>query len=195
MNYVELTEKIRAYTQASVKKSRYEHSLRVAAMCARICRFYGLDADKGYLAGIGHDMCKDLEIPKMIELAERDGNPVSDFELNKPSLLHGRAAAVMMKEDFGIDDRDILEAVANHTSGKKGMCDLTKALFIADKIEPGRPQASAEYIEAKFRLSLNGMLYSVLKENYDYLNKKGYEVMPGSKELLEEYKCEVDGKK
>lgn len=194
MNYVELTEKIRAYTQASVKKSRYEHSLRVAAMCARICRFYGLDADKGYLAGIGHDMCKDLEIPKMIELAERDGNPVSDFELNKPSLLHGRAAAVMMKEDFGIDDRDILEAVANHTSGKKGMCDLTKALFIADKIEPGRPQASAEYIEAKFRLSLNGMLYSVLKENYDYLNKKGYEVMPGSLELLEEYKTEVDGK-
>lgn len=195
MNYVELTEKIRAYTQASVKKSRYEHSLRVAAMCARICRFYGLDADKGYLAGIGHDMCKDLEIPKMIELAERDGNPVSDFELNKPSLLHGRAAAVMMKEDFGIDDRDILEAVANHTSGKKGMCDLTKALFIADKIEPGRPQASAEYIEAKFRLSLNCMLYSVLKENYDYLKKKGYEVMPGSLELLEEYKTEVDGEK
>lgn len=190
MNYVELTEKISSYTQGAVKKSRFEHSQRVAAMCARICRFYGLDADKGYLAGIGHDMCKDLEIPKMIELAKRDGNPVSEFELNKPSLLHGRAAAVMMKEDFGIDDKDILEAVANHTSGKPGMCDLTKALFIADKIEPGRPQATAEYIEAKFKLSLNGMLYSVLKENYDYLKKKGYEVMPGSKELLEEYRCE-----
>ena len=29
-----------------------------------------------------------------------------------------------------------------------------------------------------------------LKENYDYLKKNGYEVMPGSKELLEEYRCE-----
>lgn len=190
MNYVELTEKIRNYTEHSVKKSRYEHSERVAQMCARICRFYAIDADKGYLAGIGHDMCKDLEINKMIELAKKDGNPITEFEMKKPSLLHGRAAAVMMNESFGIDDKEILEAVANHTSGKKGMCDLTKALFIADKIEPGRPQATEKYIEQKFSYSFDGMFYSVLKENYDYLVKKGYMVFPGTEDLIEEYKVE-----
>ena len=187
MNYVELTEKIRQFTESSVKKSRYEHSVRVAQMCARICRYYGLDADKGYLAGIGHDMCKDFPEDKMVELASRDGYPVIEIEKEKPSLLHGRAAAVMMTENFLIDDEDILEAVANHTSGKRGMCGLTKALFIADKIEPGRPQATPKYIEDKFKLSLNGMLYSVLKENYNYLMKKGYEVFPGTEELLEDY--------
>lgn len=188
MNYVELTEKIRHFTESSVKKARYEHSVRVAQMCARICRYYGLDADKGYLAGIGHDMCKDFPEEKMIELASKDGYPIIEIEKEKPSLLHGRAAAVMMKESFLIDDQEILEAVAFHTSGKRGMCDLTKALFIADKIEPGRPQATPKYIEDKFKLSLNGMLYSVLKENYNYLTKKGYDVFPGTEELLEDYR-------
>ena len=188
--FVEITEKIRAFTQASVKKSRYEHSVRVAEMCARICRFYRLDSEKGYLAGVGHDMCKDFPVEKMIELAKKDGNPITDFEMKKPSLLHGRAAAVVMKEEFGISDEEILEAVAYHTSGKSGMCDLTKALFVADKIEPCRPQATPKYIEQKFSLSFDGMVYSVLKENYNYLTKKGYEVFPGTEGLLEEYKVE-----
>ena len=43
MDYIEITEEVRKYTEAHVKKSRYEHSVRVAEMCARLCRFYGLD--------------------------------------------------------------------------------------------------------------------------------------------------------
>ena len=58
IDYIAKTEEIRQYTEAHIKKSRYEHSIRVAEMCARMCRQYGMDARKGYLAGIGHDMCK-----------------------------------------------------------------------------------------------------------------------------------------
>lgn len=188
MNYIELTEQIRKYTESAVKKSRYEHSVRTAEMCARICRFYGLDEEKGFLAGIGHDMCKDCNDEEMIALAEKDGNPVIEYELNKPALLHGRAAAVMMKEKFGIKDKEILEAVANHTSGKTGMGNIAKVLFIADKIEPGRPQVSEKYYERLFKNSLDGMLYSVLKENYDYLKRKGISAFPGTEKLLEFYK-------
>ena len=101
MDYLTLTEEIRQFTEQSVKKSRYEHSLRVAQMCARICRFYRLDADKGYLIGIAHDMCKDLPPEQMIATASRDGLAVLELEVRKPSLLHGRAAAVLMKEKFG----------------------------------------------------------------------------------------------
>ena len=116
MNYIELTEKIRLFTEGHVKKSRYEHSVRVAQMCARICRYYGLDADKGYLAGIGHDMCKDFPDDKLIELASKDGNPIIEIERQKPSLLHGRAASVMMKESFLIDDEDILIILQRYLS-------------------------------------------------------------------------------
>ena len=191
IDYIEKTEEIRAYTEAHVKKSRYEHSVRVAQMCARMCRQYGLDARKGYLAGIGHDMCKDCSNEEMYELAVCDGNEVTDFERKKPALLHGRAAAVMLSEKFKIYDPEILEAVANHTSGIIGMCDLTKCLFLADKIEPGRPQSTDEYRENLLSMSLDEMLYSVLEENYEYLTKHKIEIAPGTREMIEYYKIEI----
>ena len=187
IDYIEKTEEIRVFTQAHVKKSRYEHSVRVAEMCARMCRQYGLDSRKGYLAGIGHDMCKDFSDEELFELAGRDGREIIDYDRKKPALLHGRAAAVLLKEQFKVYDQEILEAVANHTSGIIGMCDLTKCLFLADKIEPGRPQSTDEYRDGLLAMSLDDMLYSVLEENYEYLTKKGYEIYPGTREMIDFY--------
>ena len=191
IDYIAKTDEIRDFTQKHVKKSRYEHSVRVAETCARMCRQYGLDERKGYLAGIGHDMCKDFSDEELIELASRDGLEISDFEKKKPALLHGRAAAVMLRDHFKVVDPEILEAVANHTSGIIGMCDLTKCLFLADKIEPGRPQSTQEYRDNLFSMTLDQMLYSVLEENYQYLTKHKIEIAPGTLEMIKYYKTEL----
>jgi nicotinate-nucleotide adenylyltransferase len=185
---IKLTEEIRIFAQEHVKKSRYEHSIRVAETCARLCRMFALDADVGYLAGIGHDMCKDFSDQELFDLAAKDGNPIIPYEKRNPALLHGRAAAVLMKEKFGIEDKDILEAVAYHTSGVMGMCDLSKCLFIADKIEPGRPQSTDEYRERLYKMNLDQMFYAVLYENYSYVLKKGYELFPTTEDLVKKYK-------
>ncbi len=186
IDYDELTEKIREYTKAHVKESRFEHSKRVAEMCEFLCIKYALNPKKGYLAGIGHDMCKGMSDKELVETASRDGQEITPFEKNQLSLLHGRAAAVLMKEKFGINDADILEAVANHTSGKPGMCNLTKCLFLADKIEPGRPQSTNEYRKKLFEMTLDQMTYSVIKENYDYITAKGYVVYPETETMIKE---------
>lgn len=185
---IELTEEIRIFAQEHVKKSRYEHSIRVAETCARLCRMFALDDDVGYLAGVGHDMCKDFSDQELFYLAAKDGNPIIPYEKRNPALLHGRAAAVLMKEKFGIEDKDILEAVAYHTSGVIGMCDLSKCLFIADKIEPGRPQSTDEYRERLYKMNLDQMFYAVLYENYSYVLKKGYELFPTTEDLVKKYK-------
>lgn len=185
---IELTEEIRIFAQEHVKKSRYEHSIRVAETCARLCRMFALDDDVGYLAGVGHDMCKDFSDQELFDLAAKDGNPIIPYEKRNPALLHGKAAAVLMKEKFGIEDKDILEAVAYHTSGVMGMCDLSKCLFIADKIEPGRPQSTDEYRERLYKMNLDQMFYAVLYENYSYVLKKGYELFPTTEDLVKKYK-------
>lgn len=188
-NIEKIIKKVEAYTKKSVKKSRFEHSVRVAKMCSFLCEKFGIDKKKGYLAGIGHDMCKECSNEEFIKLASKDGNIISDFEKKRPSLLHGRAAAVLMKEKFGIDDKDILQAVAYHINGIINMCDLTKCLFLADKIEPGRPQSTDEYRENLFKMTLPQMFLSVLNENYEYLIKKeGFEIDNQTKALVEFYR-------
>ncbi|WP_288906454.1 bis(5'-nucleosyl)-tetraphosphatase (symmetrical) YqeK [uncultured Treponema sp.] len=180
-----LTEKVRRYVKKSVSEKRYSHSVRTAEMCRKLCALYGLDEKTGYFAGISHDMCKNFKPEQLLSLAQEDGADVSELERKKPSLLHGRAAAVLLKNDFGVTDSSVLEAVANHTFGKTGMCSLAKVLYAADKIEPGREHVTEDYLARLLALSLDGLVKAVLEENIDYLRKKGSAVAQESEKLLE----------
>ena len=180
----EATALLDRYVSAMVHKARYEHSLRVAETASRLCKKYGLDTSRGYLAGIAHDMCKDMSDEKIAALAREDGKAITELEAQKPSLLHGRAAALMLRRDFGVTDKDILQAVAVHTFGEAGMCSLSKVVYAADKIEPGRPQATKAYTDFLDRLSLDELVEKVLVDGIAYLKKKGYAVAPESEKLL-----------
>jgi len=78
--------------------------------------------------------------------------------------------------------------VAVHTSGMIGMDDLAKCLFLADKIEPGRPQSTDEYRERLLNMTLDEMFVTVLEENYNYVFNKGYDIYPGTKVMVDYYK-------
>lgn len=198
MNYIKISKKVKKFAKENVKKSRFEHSKRVAKLCKQIAKKYGFDVDKAYLAGIGHDICKDFSNQRLIELSKKNEYGVIDFELQKISLLHGKAAAVVLQNDFGIEDKDIYEAVSFHTSGKPDMCELTKCIYIADKIEPGRPQSSKKYIKSMLQLPFEELFYTILKSNYDYIVSQGYSVYPGTETMInksESYLKKIGGNK
>lgn len=176
----ELIEKVRARVQASVTEKRYAHSLRTGAMARLMCERYGVDAEKGYFAGIAHDVCKDCSDETLIALASQDGNPITELERAVPALLHGRAAAVTLHTEYGVTDSDILQAVANHTLGGADLCALAKILYAADKIEPGRPQSTDSYRERLLALSLDELVLAVVDENSEYLQSRGKPVAPES---------------
>lgn len=184
----EITESVRKYALAAVSESRYRHSVRVAETCAKLCRRYGLDESLGYFCGIAHDICKNMEGDVLLKIASRDGCEIDALEMERPALLHGRAAAVKLREDWGIAEESVLEAVANHTFGKVGMCDLAKALYVADKIEPGRENVTEEYMRRLLKMELNEMMRTVIKESMDYLKGKGKSVSPQTKALYKSLK-------
>ena len=186
----ELFEKIREYTQSVVSEKRYAHSMRTAQTLAELCKNYGLNEEKGWIAGIAHDMCKKCSDEQMLALVQKDGKPVSEIEANNPSLLHGRAAAVLIQEKFGVTDSEIIDAIANHTLGSVDSCDFALLLFVADKIEPGRPQSTDEYRANLFAKSCHGNVLAVLDENIEYLTKKGKTVAVQSLELAEKLRKE-----
>lgn len=188
IDYDAVIKKVDKYAKENMKSSRYEHSLRVANMCVLLCKRYGLDEQKGYLAGIGHDICKYLSDVEMLKKAEQYDLPITDYERKSPGLLHGRAAAVVLRDKFLIDDADILEAVACHVCGTITMCDLAKILFISDKAEPARPHSTDEYRENLLKLSLNGIMYKVVSDSNEYLRKRGYEIYPDTLKMQEYYK-------
>jgi len=76
-----------------------------------------------------------------------DGQPVTPDEAANSELLHGRAAAVLLQEYYGIHKKSLLNAVRYHTSASAKFDALGRIIYIADKIEPGRK--NCDYLREK----------------------------------------------
>lgn len=179
-----LLESVRTHIQEVLTDDRYSHSIRVANTARTLSVKYGISEIKSYFAALSHDMCKCDEPSELLTLAAKDGKPISNLEKEKPVLLHGRAAAVKLQNTFNVSDEEILEAVRVHTFGQKGMCDIAKIVYVADKIEPDRPHVNLSYMESIAPLSLDELVKKVLLENIAHLKQKGASVAKDTEELL-----------
>lgn len=187
----QLIEIIRKYAKSALKEKRFEHSVRVAETAAFMCGLFCCDKDIGYLAGLSHDICKNMEDSEILSLASEDGNSISAIEKNKPSLLHGRAAAVLLQKKFSVKNPDVIQAVANHTLGGAGLCPLAKIIYVADKVEPGRPQSTEEYRKKLFSMPLNEMTLFVVQENMEYLKNRQKKIADSSYEFEADLKKQI----
>ena len=197
MNIDELklvTEKVKLYALGVLAPPRYEHSVRVAVMSRDLCSRFGLVPETGYFTGIAHDICKAGKEKWLLSLAVQDGIPISEIEARKPSLLHGRAAAVVLRTEFGITDPSILAAVRNHTFGAPDIDDLGKIVFVSDKIEPGRTGLNPEFREKVLASGLDDMTRLVLEDNIRYLKSKDKEVSLVTLEMLDSLNRRKKGK-
>jgi len=166
---------------------RFLHSRNTALLARDLCLRFGVNPKAGYLAGIAHDLAKQMEPKLLMKLVKDDGLPITDIEKGKPNLLHGRAAAVLLKERFCIHNKDVLEAVTFHTSGKENMCALTKTVYIADKIEVSR-NIDPALRKMCVNEDLDGILYAVLKKQVGKLQSKGVKLFEDTLRLLNKMK-------
>ena len=163
---------------------KFIHSRNTALLTWDLCRRFGLDSQKGYLAGIAHDMCKFLDDKELIRLALQDGKSLLKLEQNKPTLLHARAAAVILEKTFGITDRDILDAIRYHTTGFQDMNALAKVVYIADKIEISRMRVDPALREMSQTSDLDTLFSAVLSNTVSYLKSRQLDISYGTKRLL-----------
>ncbi len=175
---VKLIEDIRKCAEFMEKRERYEHSLRVAVTCQELCLKFDYDSDIGYLAGLSHDLCKNMDKEELKKLVLSGGFDVTEYEESNLGLLHGKGASVLLKSKFFITDSDVLEAVAYHTTGKKDFCKLGKLLFISDRIEPGRKHWSKEFRESLNGMGLNTLCLTLLEKNMDYVTESEQKLCP-----------------
>jgi nicotinate-nucleotide adenylyltransferase len=187
----ELIAGVEAMARSMLSPARFLHSRNVALLARDLCRQFGLDLSAGYLAGIAHDMCKSFSEEDLLRLAKRDGRPVSQLEKKKPSLLHARAGAELLKERFGVDNREVLDAIRLHTLADTEMGPLAKAVFIADKIEITRQGVDASLRDIAAFPSLEALFAVVLDNNVAYLRSRKLSLSKGTTRLLDAMKGEV----
>jgi predicted HD superfamily hydrolase involved in NAD metabolism len=161
--------KIRKYIEMNMSRPRFEHSLSTALICVELCSKFGLDEQKGRIAGIAHDISREIIVDdKLLKQIEDNYFISSDEKLNHV-LLHGRIGAAFLRDKFNLTDNNILQAVRWHTTGHPDMGQLGQVLFSADYIEPGRKYMTSSLRDSIMELDLNEMTLRVLNDRTAYL--------------------------
>lgn len=161
-----------------ISKKRLAHSLGVSETAELLAEKFGCDPRRAALAGLVHDCARDLDDEELLKRAREAGIQASYEEKICPLLLHGPVGAVISRNHFGIEDEEVLRAVAVHTTGAPEMSPLDKIVYIADKIEPGRRYEAVSSLRAAAQRGLNEGMAACLAHFILFLVSRGLVVHP-----------------
>jgi predicted HD superfamily hydrolase involved in NAD metabolism len=154
-----MRDRVIAWLAKNVSGHRLQHILGVEQMSAELARCYGVAPEKAAQAGLMHDLAKFFKPTRLLEMARQEGIEIDSICIAHPHLLHADISAIVAREEFGIVDEEVLEAIRNHTLGRPQMSPLSCIVFVADALEPNR--GDTPELEAMRRTSRKNLYKSV----------------------------------
>ncbi len=150
-----------------LKPERWAHTVRVAVMAAEHCVEAGVSEKTAIAAAALHDCAKNLSADDELlkSFTPPDGVP--------ESVMHQYSGAYVAEKYFGVTDKDILNAVGYHTSGRENMSALEKLIYLSDMLEEGRAYDGVEYLRKEFSRGLDYGMYAALDRQVKYLETTG----------------------
>ncbi len=131
-------ELIKARLADTVGTHTLAHVEQTAIVARELAMLHGVDPDRAEIAALVHDIADPLSEHELLVRAERYGIPVSLTEARVPRLLHAPVGAEILRNEWGLGDEELLDAVRYHVTGAPVMSPLVKVVFVADKLEPNR---------------------------------------------------------
>ncbi len=172
--------------------NRFEHTEGVMYTAAALAMRYGEDLEKAQVAGLLHDCAKCIPDAKKIKICLKNKITMTDAEQKSPFLLHAKVGAYIARQKYGVEDPEILSAIACHTTGKPAMSQLDKIIFIADYIEPMRSKAPnlADVRKLAFE-DIDLALFKILSDTLAYLRNSPKHIDSMTMMAYEYYKEQV----
>lgn len=168
-------DNIKSKLKKEISLERYEHTLRVCDVALEMAELYDYKDEKKLKQGaLLHDCAKypnkEKLIAKAIEYKLEDHNY---FE-NNIQLLHGPLGVHVAMLEYGIQDKEVLNAIKYHTTGRKNMTLLEKIIFLADYIEPKRDFKGLEEVrDLIYSKKIDEAMYLALNQNIKHISKIG----------------------
>lgn len=167
-----------------MSKKRFDHTLLVAKYAKKLAKIYKENINDAETAGMLHDIAREWDFNDILKFIDGRKITVSDEKRNNPILLHGFVASVIAKEEFGISNQGVINAIANHTLGSKNMGQLEEIIFLADYLASRNGTDIGNKIFKIAGESLDKAVLMVYELNFEYLTKEN---SPIAKEFYENW--------
>lgn len=171
-------DEAKAIIKQKLTNQRYEHTLRVVEEAVKLAQLYQVSTEKAGLAAMLHDYAKNMpakDLKRMIV-----NNPVLPKDLldYHQELWHGPVGATLIKQELGINDKEISSAIRHHTTGKANMSALDLIIFVADYIEPGRNFPGLTEVQEMAYQNLIHAAWMASRNNIQFLMSKKARIYP-----------------
>lgn len=164
--------------KSMMSENRYNHCVNVSKEAVKLAKRYGGDEEKAAVAGILHDITKEMPKEEQLQIMLDCGIILDDIQKNAPKLWHGISGSVYIKKHFGIEDEDILNAICYHTTGRAGMSLLEKIIFVADFTSEERTYKGVATMRKKSRKSLEDAMLYGFKFTFSDLSSRELAIHP-----------------
>ena len=131
MNYKE----IETVLKEMLPERRLKHSLNVSKCAVKLSEIYKCDKQKAEIAGLVHDCAKYFTDEQIEDCVRKFNIELDPLEVNNLALSHSVIGSYVAKEVFDIDDKEIINAIKYHTTGRENMSLLEKIIYMADLIK------------------------------------------------------------
>ncbi|SFB34350.1 putative HD superfamily hydrolase of NAD metabolism [Cohnella sp. OV330] len=158
-------------------EKRYRHVAGVVDTAFVLAQRFGGDPDKAWLAALLHDYAKAWPTDRMERIIREQGLPPELLAYDK-ELWHAHVGAWAVREELGIEDEEVLDAVRYHTSGRENMTLLDRIVCLADYMEPSRAFPGVERIRGLAETNLNEALVAGFDSTIIHLLEKGKTIFP-----------------
>ncbi len=156
-----------------LSQKRYYHSMQVAAQARALAEKYGADKDKAYLAGMLHDIMKEVSYENTLKYCDENGIKLTKLERNTYKILHGIAGADYIRQNCNINDVDIINSVRYHVTARAGMSLLEKIIYLADFTSDDRDFDGVDNLRAAVQININVGMQTALAFSIKELLDKG----------------------
>ena len=185
----EYLKSIEKKLEKTLDEKRFAHTMGVAYTATGLAMAHGEDISDAYLGGLLHDNAKCIPADEKRRLCKKYDLSLNEAEDKNPDLLHAKLGAVLAKEKYHVTDRFILDAIRYHTTGRPGMTELEKIIYIADYIEPNRKMLfNLQGIRAAAFRDLNEAMVLILQNTLQYLEDKNVSIDQLTQETYDYYR-------
>ena len=155
--------KYKSYLKDNLSKKRYNHSVNVANAAVKLAEKYDEDKDNAYLAGLLHDIAKEMPTKEQLELVKSSDLSVSEIETKTTALYHAIAGAELVQTLFDIHDPEIIGAIRYHTVACGNMSKLAQIIYLADLISDDRDYKDVKKMRKYSEQSLEKGMFEALR--------------------------------
>ncbi len=161
---------------------RFSHTLGVRETAERLAKITASMKPPRGSPGSCTTPAKCMPYIEQLRLAE---GIADDLERADPELIHAPAGMAVARDRFGVRDPEILEAIRNHTLGRRGMSGLELAIYVADFIEPEREDfPGLSDVRALAEADLGAAASGCAELTYAYCRQRGSAMHPRTLELM-----------